>query len=154
MGKSRGKKRKANRKANRDSKRKKSEAIEDVDDGRMKNADLPDGWIQKFLTLGPELVYLLAILSTQGKIPISQIRKAKFDMLSFSSVLWRDLAPEFDLPFDPTMGAIDSFSIETFLLPPSFHETTAKAAWRTLDVFQDIYAQCREELRIRTFDAV
>ena len=83
-------------------KEKKRKVIEDVDNGQMQNTDLPNVGLptrsmQKFSATGTDLVYLFAILPTQGKIPASQIKKAKFDLLSFSCALWDKLAPSFGL---------------------------------------------------------
>jgi hypothetical protein len=144
MGKSKGKKRKA---------------IEDEDNGWMQNIDLPNvdlptGWIHKLLALGPDLPYVLATLSTEGDIPTSEIKKAKFGQPFYSSTRWKELAPSFGVSADPTMARIDAFPINAVLLPPSFHQTTAEAAWHILDVFQEHFVQHREEARIRVFDAV
>ena len=157
MGKSKGKKRKANSDMRKSKGKRK--ATEDMDNGWIQDVDLPNvglptGWIQKLLALGPDLAYLIATLSTEGKIPTSQIKKAKLDLPSFSSTRWNKLAPTFGLPFHLTMASIDSFSVESLLLPSSFHETTVEEAWRILDVFQEPISQYRGETRIRTFDAV
>jgi hypothetical protein len=138
MGKSRGKKRKANEAA--------ATSIQDV--------DLPDGWMQKLLVLGPDLAYVLAAIANAGQISASQIKKAKIGLPSFSSAKWTELAPQFGLTTDLTTAKFDSFSITPVLLPPSFHETTAEAAWRIQDVFQERISQEREEARVRAFDAV
>ena len=52
------------------------------------------------------------------------------------------------------MAKLHSFSITPVLLPPSFHETTAEAAWRIQDVYQEQISQDRKEVRVRAFDAV
>jgi hypothetical protein len=160
MGKSKGIKHNTNSDM-RKSKGKKRKAIEDLNNGWMRNVDLPSvglptGWMQRLLALGPSLVDLLATLSTEGKIPASQIKKARSGLPSFSSAQWDELAPSFGLPraIQLKMARMDSFSIESFLLPPSFHEATAEAAWCILDVFQEQIVQHREEARIRVFDVV
>ncbi|SRR6266576_1290505 len=137
MGKSKGKKRKANDAAIH---------IQDVD---------PDEWMQKLvLALGPDLACVLASLANAGQITASQIRKARIGLPSFSYAKWSELAPNFHLPDDLTMARFDSFSITPVLLPPSFHETTAEVAWRFHDVYQERLCQHKEEVRVRTFDAV
>ncbi|KIK08823.1 hypothetical protein K443DRAFT_671881 [Laccaria amethystina LaAM-08-1] len=50
------------------------------------------------------------------------------------------------------MARFDSFSLTPVHLPPSFHDTTAAAAWRTQDVYQERPSQERYEARIRAFD--
>ena len=139
MGRSKGQKRKANEAAI-------ATSIQDV--------DLPIGWMQKLLALGPDLAYVLASLANDGQITASQIKKARIGLPSFSCAKWSELAPNFNLPVDLTMARFDSFSIAPVLLPPSFHETTAEAAWRILDVYQERVSQEREEARVRVFDAV
>lgn len=52
------------------------------------------------------------------------------------------------------MSKFESFSIAPVLLPPSFHETMAQAAWQIQDVYQERLSQDREEARVRVFDAV
>jgi hypothetical protein len=138
MGKSKGKKRKANEAAITTS---------------IQNVDLPNGWMQKLLALGPDLAYVLASLANAGQITASQIKKASMGLPS-SQAKWSELAPSFDLPVDLTMAQFDSFSIAPVLLPLSFHETTAEVAWRIQDVYQERLAQDREEARVRVFDAV
>jgi hypothetical protein len=139
MGRSKGKKRKANDAAI-------ATSIEGV--------DLPDGWMQKLLALGPDLAYVLGALANEGQISPSQIKKARTGLPSFSSARWNELAPSFGLSDDLTMARFDPFSIDAVLLPPSFHETTAEVAWRVQDVYQERLAQDREEVRVRVFDAV
>jgi len=121
------------------------------------DVDLPNGWEQKLLELGPvDLAYVLASLANDGQITASQIKKARTGLPSFSSsARWTELAPNFDLPADLTTAPLDSFSIApVLLLPPSFHETTAGVAWRVQDVYQELLSQEREEARVRVFDAV
>jgi hypothetical protein len=137
MGKSKGKKRKANEAAI-------ATSIQDV--------DLPNGWMQKLLALGPDLAYVLASLANDGQITASQIKKVRIGLPSFSYAKWNELAPNFDLPVDLTMAQFESFSIAPVLLPPSFHEITAEVAWRIQDVYQERLS--REEARVRVFDAV
>lgn len=92
----------------------------------IQDVDLPDGWMQKLLVLGPDLAYVLAALANAGQISASQIKKARIRLPSFSSAKWTELAPQFGLAPDLTMATVDSFSIPPVLLPPSFHETTAE----------------------------
>jgi hypothetical protein len=139
MGKSKGNQRKANETAI-------ATSIQDV--------DLPNGWMQKLLALGPDLAYVLASLANDGQITASQIKKARMGLPSFSYAKWSELAPNFDLPVDLPMAQFDSFSIAPVLLPPSFHETTAEVAWRIQDVYQERLSQDREEARVRVFGAV
>jgi hypothetical protein len=139
MGKSKGKKRKANEAAIATS---------------IENLDLPDGWIQKLLALGPDLAYVLGTLANEGRISASQIKKARTSLPSFSPAQWSELAPSFDLPIDLSMVLFGSFSIDAVLLPPSFHETIAKMAWHIQDVYQERLVQENEAARVRGFDAV
>ncbi|KAF8341722.1 hypothetical protein F5887DRAFT_1219234 [Amanita rubescens] len=120
----------------------------------IQDVDLPDGWIQKLLALGPDLAYVLASLANARQITASQIKKARIGLPSFSCAKWSELAPNFDLRVDLTMARFDSFSIAPVLLPPSFHETTAEVAWRFQDVYRERPSQEREEVRVRVFDAV
>ena len=69
---------------------------------------------------------------------------------SFSYAKWSELSPNFDLPVDLTMARFDSFSISPVLLPPSFHETTAEAAWGIQGVYQERSYQEREEARLKS----
>ena len=111
------------------------------------------GW-GGFWHLGPDLVYVLASLCNDGQITATQIEKARMNLPSFSHAKWSEPAPNFDLPVDLMMARFDSFSIAPVLLPPSFHKTTVKLAWRIQDVYQRRLSQEREEARIRIFDAV
>lgn len=120
----------------------------------IQDVDLPDGWMQELLELGPDLAYVLAALANAGQISASQIKKAIIGLPSFSSAKWTEIAPQFHLGPDLTTTIFDSFSITPVLLPPSFHETTAEAAWRIQDVYQERSFQEREEVRVRAFDAV
>ena len=110
--------------------------------------------MEKLLALGPDLSLVLVALANEGNITDSQIEKARTGLPSFSAAQWSELAPIFDLPPDLTMSKFPSFSIAAVLLPPSFHETSAEAAWRVQDVYQERLAQEREEVRLRVFDAV
>ena len=114
---------------------------------------LPPGWMQQLLVLGPDLAYILAALANAGNISASQIKKARIGP-SFSAVKWTEVAPQFGLSDDLTTAKFDSYPITPVLLPPSFHETIAEAAWRIQDVYQERISQEREETRIRAFDAV
>jgi hypothetical protein len=122
----------------------------------IQDVDLPNGWMQKLLELGPDLVYVVASLASDGQITASQIKKARMSLPSSPGphAKWSELAPNFDLPVDLTMARFDSFSIAPVLLPPSFHKTTVELAWRIQDVYQERLSQEREEARIRIFDAV
>jgi len=106
------------------------------------------------LELGPDLAYVLAALAYTGQISASQIRKARIGLPSLASAKWTELAPQFGLDTDLMMARFkfDSFSITPVLLPPSFHETIAEAAWHIKDVLQEQVSQEREEVRIRAFD--
>lgn len=104
---------------------------------KAQGVGLPD-WMQK----------LLALANNGQTITVSQIQKANI------SSKWSELAPQFDIFVDLTMARFDSFSIAPVLLPPSFHETTAEAAWRMQDVFQEQLSQNREKARLRTFEPV
>jgi hypothetical protein len=122
----------------------------------IQDVDLPNGWMQKLLELGPDLAYVLAALAYTGQISASQIRKARIGLPSLASAKWTELAPQFGLDTDLMMARFkfDSFSITPVLLPPSFHETIAEAAWHIKDVLQEQVSQEREEVRIRAFDTV
>ena len=120
----------------------------------IQGVDLPNGWMQKLVALGPDLAYVLASLANEGQITAAQIKKARIGLPSFSQARWKELAPNFDLPNNLTVARFYSFSIAPVLLPPSFHEATAQEAWRILDVYQERLSQEREEARIRIFDAV
>jgi hypothetical protein len=128
----------------------------------LKDVDLPTGWRQKLLSLGPDLAFALASLADNGQISNSQFLKARKGLLSFSDAKWRELAPSFNLPIDidnmastiHAKGLFKTFSIPPVLLPPSFHEATAEAAWHIQDVYQDRVNQGMEEARVRFFDAV
>ncbi|EDR13985.1 uncharacterized protein LACBIDRAFT_305296 [Laccaria bicolor S238N-H82] len=116
--------------------------------------DLPKGWKEKLLALGPDsLAKVLAELANDGQITASQIKKARQNLPSFSSAKWTELAPQFDLSPDLSHIIFDSFSIPSVFLPPSFHETTAEAAWRIQDVYQERPLQVREQVRVRALDA-
>lgn len=117
----------------------------------MQNVDLPKGWMEELLALGPNLVYVLASLANDGQITASQIKQTKMGLPSFSYAKWSELAPSLNLPDDLTKARFDSFSIAPVLLPPSFHETTAKAAWHIQDVYRE---ELYQATRIRLFDAV
>jgi hypothetical protein len=136
MGTSKGRKRKASE----------ATSTEDV-------LDLPDGWMQKLLALGPDLTHILGALANEGKVSASHIKKARTGQ---PSLQWSELAPSFDLPDDLTMARrrFDSFSIDAVLLPPSFHETNAEVAWRIQDVYQERLSHNSEEARFRVFDTV
>lgn len=137
MGKSRGKKRKAH-----------EAAIATSIQGAP-------GWMQQLLVLGPDgpdLAYVLAALANTGNISPSQIKKARIGLPSFSAAKWTEVAPQFGLSDDLATAKFDSYPITPVLLPPSFHETIAEAAWRIQDVYQERVSQEREEVRVRAFD--
>jgi hypothetical protein len=101
----------------------------------IEDVDLPNGWMQKLLVLGPDLPYVLAALAYAGEISDSQIRKARMGLPSLSSAKWTEIAPQFGLSTDlmityPMLSSL----ITPILLPPSFHETTSEAAWHIRDV--------------------
>ncbi|KAM6491051.1 hypothetical protein JOM56_013290 [Amanita muscaria] len=136
MGESRGKKRKSHEAA--------ITTLQDI--------DLPPGWMQQLLELGPDLAYVLAALANAGNISASQIKKARIGLPSFSAAKWTEVAPQFGLSDDLATAKFDSYPITPVLLPPSFHETIAEAAWRIQDVYQERVSQEREEARVRAFD--
>ncbi|KAI0248593.1 hypothetical protein BJV78DRAFT_1276522 [Lactifluus subvellereus] len=117
----------------------------------IEDVDLPNGWMEKLLALGPNLAGVLAALANEGKISDSQFKKARIDLPSFSSTQWSELAPNFGLSKNLKFGNFDSFSIPAVFLPLSFHETTAKVAWCIQDVYQEQHDQERET-RVRLFD--
>jgi hypothetical protein len=110
--------------------------------------------MQQLLALGPDLAYVLAALANAGNISDSQIKKARIGLPSFSAEKWTKVAPQFGLPKVATTVKFDSYTITPVLLPPSFHDTIAEAAWRIQDVYQERISQEREQARVRAFDAV
>ena len=125
----------------------------------LQNVDLPNGWIKKFLALGStDLANVLALLANEGKVSFSQLKRAGIGLPSFSSARWSELASSFNLPVDLSMSDLkaefDHFSISPVLLPPSFHEAIAKAAWHFQDVYQEPLFHEREETHVRFLDAV
>ena len=96
----------------------------------IQGVNLPPGWMQQLLVLGPDLAYVLAALANAGNISASQIKKARISMPSFSAAKWTEVAPQFGLSDDLGSVRFDSYLITPVLLPPSFHETVAEAAWR------------------------
>ncbi|KAF8337140.1 hypothetical protein F5887DRAFT_985413 [Amanita rubescens] len=122
--------------------------------GKAVIATLPPGWMQQLLALGPNLAYVLASLASAGNISPSQIKKARIGLVpSFSAAKWTQVAPQFGLSDNFLTTKFDSYPITPVLLPPSFHNTIAEAAWRIQDVYQERIYQEREEARIRAFDA-
>jgi len=61
----------------------------------IQGVDLPNGWMQKLLALGPDLAYVLASLASDGQITASQIKKARMGLPSFSYAKWSELALTF-----------------------------------------------------------
>lgn len=133
---------------------KKRKADEAVIATSIQGVNLPPGWMQQLLVLGPDLAYVLAALANAGNISASQIKKARIGLPSFSAEKWTEVAPQFGLSDDLGSVRFDPYLITPVLLPPSFHETVAKAAWRIQDVYQERISQEREEARVRSFDAV
>lgn len=141
-------------------KRKAAGASEDRD------IDLPKGWMEKFLELEPtNRANILASLANEGKITVSQLKKVGMGLPSFSSAKWSELPASSNLPKNPFSSRSDSSEasdvmagfdpvITPVLLPPSFHETIAMAAWQIQDVYQERDSQKREEARVRVFEAV
>lgn len=109
--------------------------------------------MQQLLALGPDLAYVLASLANAGNISASQIKKARIGLPSFSATKWSEVAPQFGLSDDLATARFDSYPITPVLLPPSFHEAIAEAAWHIQDVYQERISQEREEARVRAFDA-
>lgn len=101
-----------------------------------------------------KFAYILAALANAGQISASQINKARICHPTSSSAKWTELAPQFGLSTNLMMTRFDSFLITSVLLPLSFHETTAKMAWHTQDVYQEQPFQEREGVRLRAFDTV
>ncbi|KAF8625008.1 hypothetical protein AX15_005598 [Amanita polypyramis BW_CC] len=95
----------------------------------------------------------IAALANAGNISASQIKKARIGLPSFSAAKWTEVAPQFGLSDDLGSVRLDPYLITPVLLPPSFHETVAEAAWRIQDVYQERISQEREEVRVRSFDA-
>jgi len=82
----------------------------------------------------PDLANVIATLASEGKISFSEIMR---DLPSFLSAKWNVLAPNFGLTEDLSAAKFESHSIDTVLLPPSFHEATSMAAWQIQDVYQE-----------------
>ena len=114
--------------------------------------------MEHLLGLGPDLADVLEALANARNISASQIKKARMALPSFSAAKWTELAPQFGLSDDLALGPLTQLDshpkITPVLLPPSFHETIAEAAWRIQDVYQERIFQDREEARVRAFDAV
>ena len=108
--------------------------------------------MEELVALGPDLAYVLASLANDGQITAAEIKEARVGLPSLSYTKWSELAPSFNLPNVLNMAQFDSYSIAPILLPPSFHETTAEAAWHIQDVYQ--VQQLEDELQIRVLDAV
>jgi hypothetical protein len=131
---------------------KKSEANAAARAASIDGVDLPLGWFEKLLRLSrSDLANIIATHVNERNIPFSQIKQGP---PSFSATSWDELAPSLGLPDDISRAQFHSYRIRSVLLPPSFHEATAKAAWRVQDVYQERLAQDREGARIRVFDAV
>jgi hypothetical protein len=92
----------------------------------MQDVDLPNGWTEKLLALGPNPAYILASLANDGKISASQIKEARMGQPSISYAKWSELAPYFDLPIDLTMARLDIFSIVLFFSPCLFMRLSPK----------------------------
>ena len=120
----------------------------------IEQVDLPDGWLEKLVALGPGLARVIGELANRGQISASEIKRARTNLPSFSVAKWSDLAPGFGLSAEPLMAKFEAFSIPAVHLPLSFHEAIIGEAWRIQDVYQERVAQDREEARIRIFDAV
>ena len=105
MGKSRGKKCKAHEAAIVTS---------------IQGVDLPLGWMQQLLVLGPDLACVLAALANAGNISASQIKKARRGLPSLSAAKWTEVAPQFGLSDDLAITKLDSYPITPVLLPRLF----------------------------------
>src|ERR1700722_1987701 len=117
--------------------------------------DLPDGWLEKLVALGPALAHVIGELANRGQISASEIKRATTSLPSFSvATKWGDLAPGFGLSAEPLISEFEAFSSPLVHLPPSFHEDILGEAWRIQDVYQERVSQEREEARVRIFDAV
>ena len=74
----------------------------------IQGVNLPPGWMQQLLVLGPDLAYVLAALANAGNISASQIKKARISMPSFSAAKWTEVAPQFGLSDDLGSVRFDS----------------------------------------------
>jgi len=144
MGKSKGKKRKAHE-------------IAIATSIQPEDVDLPDGWMQKLLDLGPAvLASILAQLAHEKGITSSQIKRFRIGLPLFSRAKWSEIVPHFDLPYSHDITSLAnhlvSISITPVLLPPYFHETIAEVAWRIQDVYQELVLVQGEATQVRFFD--
>ena len=129
-------------------------AFEDTRASCIQDVDLPKGWMEKLVALGPDLAYVLASLAHDGQITAGQMKNARKELPSLSCTKWRELAPSFNLPEILSILFHPYSTVRTgiVLLPPSFHKTTAEAAWHFLDVYQEQLSDY--EPQIKALDAV
>jgi hypothetical protein len=100
---------------------------------------------------------LIAGLSEELGVTDRAIKKARHTLPSFSGAKWDTFAGTYGLP--QTMPSLKTARFHrhktpTAYLPPSFHASVFKQAWRAMDVYQDRQDQKREAARVRVLESV
>jgi hypothetical protein len=83
-----------------------------------------------------------------------EAKRRKVDLPSFSNVLWRDVAPQFNLDSSKSWHQFDYLSIPNASLPSSFHRKLMLDSPSWLDVYQERDFQDHEAAHIRLMEAV
>jgi hypothetical protein len=124
-------------------------------DGAIESVNLEEGWFDTLLTVEPDvLALIMGELANLAKVRMSQIKRARTGLESFSKAKWVTFAEHFGLPSDAAQLQLGHFPTPTYRLPLSFHEAVFETAWRAQDVFQERVKQNREAARVRILDPV
>jgi hypothetical protein len=81
-----------------------------------------------------------------------EAKRQKAQLSSFSSVLWKDIAPKFGLLASGTWHQFDHLVVPNASLPPSFHRKLMCNAVQWLDIYQEREAQDQEATHVRLMD--
>jgi hypothetical protein len=101
-----------------------------------------------------ERVTLLADFANLANIPNTDIRKARSELPSFSTVKWTEYAEKHNLPLNASYLVPPPFTTPQYRLPPSFHATMLENAWHWQDVYCEVGDWGGEDARLRLLEPV
>jgi hypothetical protein len=114
-----------------------------------------DDWMQKLLEVDKEqLILIVSLIVNKSNIDNRSIKKARIELLSFSTAKWIDFAKQSGLSDDPLYLRLEYFNTPIYQLPPSFHKAVFENSWHAQDVYEEVVEQSREEARVRILDPV
>ena len=93
-------------------------------------------------------------IATLGGLTIADLQAFSETAPPFAQARWNKVAPKFGLNVDRDIYQLETFSVPSLSLPPSFHRKVMQDSAQWLDVYQETGSHTREAARVRLMDAV